>query len=197
MERAARRALLLPEEVTAVHAGSDTADVIGAFERAAHDLSCDASLRDVELVSTSAHRHRDSVELRVVIDKPGGVDIATCERISRKLGAELDRFDDLYTLSVESAGLERPLLRPADYERFVGSNVKLTTGITIRGAKTHRGRLQGLRGTNVILAQPDGELPLPLSLIKHANVEYDARADLTKEKRERRRKQGGHKTHEH
>ena len=162
-----------------------------AFERAAHDLSADASLADVELVSTSAHRHRGSVELRVVIDKRGGVDIATCERISRKLGAALEGFTDLYTLSVESAGLERPLVRPSDYERFVGSNIKLTTQITIHGAKTHRGRLSGVRGSNVILTQTQGELPVPLSLIKHANVEYDARADLTKEKQERRRKQGG------
>ena len=167
-------------------------ELIGAFERAAHDLSADASLADVELISTSAHRHRDSVELRVVIDKPGGVDIATCERISRKLGAALEHYADPYTLSVESAGLERPLLRPSDYQRFTGSNVKLTTEIMVRGAKTHRGRLAGLRGTNVILTQADGELPLPLSLIKHANVEYDARADLTKDKQERKRRQGGH-----
>lgn len=170
-----------------MHAGGDYADVIGAFERAANDLSHDASLREIEFVSTSAHRHRGSVELRLVIDKPGGVDIETCERISRKLGAALDRFGDAFTLSVESAGLERPLIRPADYERFAGSNVKLTTGITIRGAKTHRGRLAGLRGTNVILTQPEGELPLPLELIKHANIEYDVRADLTREKRERRK----------
>jgi len=162
--------------------------MVGAFERAAHELSNDASLRDIELVSTSAQRHRDSVELRVVIDKPGGVDVATCERISRKLGSALEQFPALYTLSVESAGLNRPLLRPADYDRFIGSNVKLTTDITVRGAKTHRGRLEGLRGTNVILAQPDGELPLPLTLIKHANVEYDAREDLRKDKQERRKR---------
>jgi len=169
-----------------VQAGGEARDVIGAFERAAYELSIDASLRDVEVVSTSHHKHRGSIEFRVVIDKPGGVDVATCERISRKLNAALDRYPEHYTLSVESAGLERPLLRPADYERFVGSNVKLTTGITVRGAKTHRGRLEGLRGTNVILKQKDGELPLPLTLIKHANIEYDPRADLTKEKKERR-----------
>ena len=169
-----------------MQADGEARDLIGAFERAADELSIDASLRDVEVVSTSHHKHRGSVELRVVIDKPGGVDVATCERISHKLNATLDRYPDLYTLSVESAGLERPLLRPADYERFIGSNVKLKTDIMVRGAKTHRGRLQGLRGTNVILAQKDGELPLPLTLIKHANVEFDPRADLTKEKKERR-----------
>ncbi len=169
-----------------MQAGDEARDVIGAFERAAYELSVDGSLRDVEIVSTSHHKHRGSIEFRVVIDKPGGVDVATCERISRRLNAALEAYPELYTLSVESAGLERPLLRPADYERFIGSNVKLTTDIMVRGAKTHRGRLEGLRGTNVILTQKDGELPLPLTLIKHANVEYDPRADLTKEKKERR-----------
>ena len=145
-------------------------------------------LHGVEIVSTSAHKRRGGVDLRVVIDKPGGVDVATCERISRRLNAALDACADAYTLSVESAGLERPLRRPADYERFVGSNVKLTTSLTIAGAKTHRGRLAGVRGTNVVLQQSGGELPIPLSVIKAANLEYDVRADLTKEKQERRRR---------
>jgi ribosome maturation factor RimP len=169
-----------------VHAAGEERDLIGAFERAADELPFDASLRGVEVISTSHRKHRGSVEFRVVIDKPGGVDVATCERISRKLNAALDSYPDLYSLSVESAGLERPLLRPADYQRFIGQSVKLTTDIMVRGAKTHRGRLEGLRGTNVILTQKNGELPLPLALIKHANVEYDPRADLTKEKKERR-----------
>ncbi|MGH7715503.1 MAG: ribosome maturation factor RimP [Vulcanimicrobiaceae bacterium] len=169
-----------------MQAHDEARDLIGAFERAAYELSVDASLRDVEVISTSHRKHRGSFELRVVIDKPGGVDVATCERVSRKLNAALDGCPELYALSVESVGLERPLLRPADYHRFIGSNVKLTTDIMVRGAKTHRGRLEGLRGTNVILAQKDGELPLPLTLIKNANVEYDPRADLTKEKKERR-----------
>ena len=169
-----------------MQAGGEARDLIGAFERAAHELSFDPALQGIELISTSHHKHRGSTELRVIIDKPGGVDVATCERISRKLNAALDMYPELYTLSVESAGLERPLLRPADYERFVGHSVKLTTDIMVRGAKTHRGRLEGLRGTNVILAQRDGELPLPLALIKHANIEFDPRADLTREKKERR-----------
>lgn len=159
------------------------------FERVAGELSLDVALREVEVVKTSAQRRHGSVELRVIIDKPGGVDVATCERISHKINAALDRYPDPYTLSVESVGLERPLVRPADYERFIGSNVKLRTDIAIRGAKTHRGRLAGMRGTNVVLTQTDGELPVPLTLIKHANVEYDPRGDLTKEKRERRHRQ--------
>ncbi|MBV8602276.1 MAG: ribosome maturation factor RimP [Candidatus Eremiobacteraeota bacterium] len=165
------------------------ADLISTFERVADELErTHGSALGVEIVSTSAHRRRGGVDLRVVIDKPGGVDVATCERISRRLNEALESYPDPYTLSVESAGLERPLVRPSDYERFVGSNVKLTTSLTICGAKTHRGKLAGVRGTNVVLEQPSGELPIPLSVIKHAKLEYDFRADLTKEKQERRRK---------
>jgi ribosome maturation factor RimP len=163
--------------------------LVETFERVAEELNVDVALSGVEVVKISAQRRHGSVELRLVIDKPGGVDVATCERISHKINAALDRYPDPYTLWVESVGLERPLVRPADYERFIGSNVKLRTDIAIRGAKTHRGRLAGVRGTNVVLAQPDGELPVPLALIKHANVEYDPRADLMKEKRERRHRE--------
>jgi ribosome maturation factor RimP len=104
------------------------------------------------------------------------------------LNAALDACADPYTLSVESAGLDRPLLRPGDYERFVGLNVKLTTAIAIGGSKTHRGRLLGVQGSSVVVAQAEGELRVPLAVIRHANLEYDVRADLTREKRERRHK---------
>ena len=174
-----------------MNAHGEAPDIIGMFERTAHDLSTDPAFAGIEVVSTSANRGRKGIDLRLVIDKPGGVDVGTCERISRRINAVLDRYLDRYSLSVESAGLERPLVRPSDYERFIGSNVKLTTTLSIHGAKTHRGRLAGVRGTNVVLAQDGGELPVPLSVIKHANLEYDFRADLTREKRERRHK------HEH
>ena len=154
----------------------------------AQELSFDASLGGIEIVRTSARRHGRGLELRLVIDKAGGVDVAMCERISRRLNAALEHFTDPYTLSVESAGLERPLMRPEDYQRFIGSNVKVTTSLAIGGAKTHRGRLEGMRGTNIVLGRDSGELRIPLPLIKNANLEFDIRADLAREKQERRRK---------
>jgi len=89
-------------------------------------------------------------------------------------------------LEVESAGLERPLVRPADYERFAGSRAKIVTSLTVGGAKTHRGTLRGIRGETVILETERGELPLPIAAIKSANLEYDPRADLQRDKRERK-----------
>jgi ribosome maturation factor RimP len=107
----------------------------------------------------------------------------TVERAAAYINAALEPIPDLYTLEVESAGVDRPLVKPADYDRFAGNDVKIVTTLTIASAKTHRGRLVGLRDANVILATKSGELPLPLAAIKSANIEYDIRADLQRAKR--------------
>lgn len=157
-----------------------------AFERVATGLPREREFAGIEIVSTSAHRHGAETELKLMIDRPQGVDLALCERVSARINAALDAFADPYTLEVRSAGLDRPLLHPSDYERFVGKNIRVHTTLTINGAKTHRGRLVGVRGANVILETERGELPLPIETIRSANIEYDFRADLQREKRARK-----------
>ena len=78
-------------------------------------------LWDVEYV-----REAGTWFLRIYIDKEGGVDILDCEKVSRALSDLLDEADPIegsYTLEVSSAGAERPLKRPGDFERFMGSPV--------------------------------------------------------------------------
>ena len=108
--------------------------------------------------------------------------MSTCERIASRINAALDAFPDPYTLEVESAGLNRPLTKPSDYDRFAGHDVKIVTTLVIENAKTHRGKLEGVRGTNVILTHDGRELPIPIAVIKSANLEYDVRADLQRAK---------------
>jgi ribosome maturation factor RimP len=153
-----------------------------AFERVVHALPHQPEFREVEIVSTGAHRHRQQTALHVTVDREGGVDVSTCERIARQINAALDAFPDPYTLEIESAGLNRPLTKPSDYGRFSGRDVKIVTTLAIENAKTHRGKLDGVRGTNVILARDNGELPIPIAVIKSANLEYDVRADLQRAK---------------
>jgi ribosome maturation factor RimP len=153
-----------------------------AFERVVHALPHQPDFRDVEIVGTAARRHRHETALHVTVDREGGVDVATCERIAARINAALDAFPDPYTLEIESAGLNRPLTKPPDYDRFAGRDVKVVTTLVIEGAKTHRGRLDGVRGTNVILNRGGKELPIPIAVIKSANVEYDVRADLQRAK---------------
>ncbi|HEX3550574.1 MAG TPA: hypothetical protein VHT53_09365 [Candidatus Elarobacter sp.] len=153
-----------------------------AFDRVVHALPHDPHFRDVEIVSSSVQRgHRQSA-LHVTVDREGGVDVTTCERIAARINAALDAFPDPYTLEVQSAGLNRPLTNASDYDRFAGRDAKIVTTLAIEGAKTHRGTLDGVRGTNVILRRPQGELPIPIAVIKSANLEYDVRADLQRAK---------------
>ncbi len=156
------------------------------FEQTLDAIAHDGQFPGVEVVAHSAHVRRGMTTLSVTIDKEGGVDLATCERIASRINDALDEFEDPYSLEVESAGLERPLVRPHDYERFAGKRARIVTSLTINGGKTHRGTLVGLRGETVILATEHGELPLPIATIKSANLEYDPRADLTRDKRERK-----------
>ena len=157
------------------------------FEQTLDAVAHDNTFAGVEIVAHSAHSRRGMTTFSVTIDKEGGVDLATCERIASRINDALDEFEDPYSLEVESAGLERPLVRPHDYERFAGKRARIVTSLMINGGKTHRGTLVGLRGETVILATDNGgELPLPIATIKSANLEYDPRADLTRDKRERK-----------
>jgi ribosome maturation factor RimP len=157
-----------------------------AFERAIHDIAHDVRFAGVEIVAHSARGGKRSTQLSVTIDREGGVDVATCERVAAAINTRLDSCDDPYTLEVESAGLNRPLTKPGDYERFSGRDAKIITSLLVQGGKTHRGVLRGVRGTNVILETSKGELPLPLATIERANLEYDIRSDLKRDKQERK-----------
>lgn len=157
-----------------------------AFARVTHALPHEAEFRAIEIVSAVARPGRHETQLAVTVDRDGGVDVATCERIAARINAALDAFPNPYTLEVGSAGLNRPLTKPADFERFTGKNVRILTTLALEGAKTHRGVLAGLVGSDVILQREAGELPIPLGAIKSANVEYDIRADLQRSKREKK-----------
>src|SRR5688572_19785348 len=66
--------------------------------------------------------------LRVSIDKPGGITVDHCARMSRAISPVLDvedPFPGAYELEVSSPGMERPIQRPQDFERFVGFKAKI------------------------------------------------------------------------
>lgn len=82
--------------------------------------------------------------LRLYIDCKGGVDINQCEAISRELDPMLDELDPIpgnYTFEVSSAGAERSLKRPEDFERFLGSLVEVKLYKAKDGRKEYLGNL--------------------------------------------------------
>ena len=107
------------------------------------------SLWDVEYV-----REAGTWYLRVFIDKDGGVGIDDCERISRRLDPILDEEDPIpesYVFEVGSAGAERELKRPSDFEQFMGYEAELRLYRPLDGKKSFVGTLCGYDGGNVSL----------------------------------------------
>ena len=99
------------------------------------------TLWDVEYVREAGQWY-----LRLYIDKEGGVDILDCEAISRRVSDLLDEADPIessYIFEVASAGAERPLKRPGDFERFMGAPVLLKTYQAKDGRKEFEGTLAG------------------------------------------------------
>jgi ribosome maturation factor RimP len=121
--------------------------------------------------------------LRVFVDKPGGVSLADCARLSERLSLRLDIEDFIpyrYTLEVSSPGLDRPLKRESDYERFVGRLARITTEPAIAGQNVHIGRILGLvqgaggAGGMVKIEEGSGQyLTIPLSQVKRARLEIE------------------------
>lgn len=93
--------------------------------------------------------------LRVYIDKDGGVGIADCEAISRRLDPILDGADPIlesYVFEVGSAGAERELKRPSDFEQFIGSDVEVKLYQSYEGRKTLVGTLEEYNDGNITVS---------------------------------------------
>jgi ribosome maturation factor RimP len=120
-----------------------------------------AASSGLEVLETELRGGGKSRMLRIVIDRPDGVTHEDCATISREVGTILDVDDAVpggsYLLEVSSPGLDRKLVRAADYERFVGSRVKITTRELVGGNRYFEGRLQSFQ---------DGWLTLDLNLGK-------------------------------
>lgn len=96
-----------------------------------------------------------------------------CAEISRNLSALLDVEDpipDAYALEVSSPGLDRPLVRLADYDRFAGLEVRIETKQPFEGRRKFTGRLGGVRGKRVAIGGEAGETEIPFDMIARAKL---------------------------
>jgi ribosome maturation factor RimP len=130
----------------------------------------------VEVVEVDMRGSGGSRMLRVFIDKPGGVTHEDCANVSRELSTILDVEDAVpggsYVLEVSSPGLDRKLSRPADFERFTGSRIKLTTRTPVNGSKHFEGRLQSFQdGRLTMELGAPGKKPKPGSVPEKIEVE--------------------------
>jgi ribosome maturation factor RimP len=140
--------------------------------------SPDASLQDrieerlsiaepeVEVLAVEHAGSRRSPKLCVYLDRPGGVDLALCSRVTHHLRDLLAE----YTVEVSSPGPERPLSRLEHYERHLGSRVRVRTDEAIEGRSDFKGDLVGADAEGVSLAADWGMVRIPLSRIRRSNL---------------------------
>ena len=109
--------------------------------------------------------------VRVFIDRPNGVDVEDCARVSdhltRLFAVENVDFD---RLEVSSPGLDRPLTKLADFARFAGQEARFTLAAPVDGAKRIKGIVRGTEGDSVLVETAAGVRAFPFGTIGRARL---------------------------
>ncbi|MBC7331531.1 MAG: ribosome maturation factor RimP [Synergistetes bacterium] len=125
-------------------------------------------LLGVELVTEGGRK-----VLRIYIDSPSGISLRDCERVSRAVDPILDRLDLVegrYFLEVSSPGIERPLFKKRDYERFKGEKVKISTVLQIEGRKNFTGTIKSTKENSVVIETDSGDVEIEFENINKAKI---------------------------
>jgi len=130
-----------------------------------------------ELVDIELTGNRSQQLIRVYIEKPGGILLADCVAVSRELGKRLDEKDAIensYRLEISSPGIERPLRKIQDYERYVGYRVRIRLKGGLKGKRKIVGKLDEVAENIVRIISNNGEkISFSLADIAKANLDVD------------------------
>ncbi|HIE47973.1 TPA: ribosome maturation factor RimP [Candidatus Bipolaricaulota bacterium] len=132
----------------------------------------------LSLVDIEFQRERVGWVLRIYIEKEAGVTLKDCVQVSRELGQLLDVEDFIpysYHLEVSSPGLDRPLKRREDFERFIGSRIRVRLSEPVQGRKNFRGEIVGCDEEGVSLRVEDKVYKIPFSSVAKANLDPDVK----------------------
>jgi ribosome maturation factor RimP len=135
--------------------------------------------RGFELVDVEVKRERGGHFVRLYVDKEGGIGLDELQSVSEEVSAILDAedpIDSTYTLEVSSPGLDRPLRTEAEYRRFVGRLVKISTYETIDGRRHWTGRLASVEEgvvTVTLEKEKAATARIPIAKIAHGRLEVE------------------------
>jgi ribosome maturation factor RimP len=127
--------------------------------------------RLVRVVMTNGHRATLQIMVERLDDLPISLD--DCAQISRSVSSLLDVADPIahgYSLEISSPGIDRPLVRKEDYDRFSGREVRIELVVPLDGRRRFRGRLLGTSEGVVRLLTETGEARLPLDRVARAKL---------------------------
>ena len=132
-----------------------------SYERRTEELLMPiAAANDVSVYDVEYVKEGSSYYLRAYIDKPGGVSILDCEKVSRALSDELDRVDlipDAYILEVSSPGLGRTLKKDKHLQASIGKEVEIKLFKPIDNCKDFSGVLERCDAENIVIREGEIE----------------------------------------
>jgi len=126
-----------------------------------------------ELVGVEYLARDKAALLRVYIDKEEGIALEDCEAVSHQLSGVLDVEDPIsgnYQLEISSPGLDRPIFKASDFQRFSGQQVKIKLARPLEGRKNFTGFLKGLQETDVVIEMDGQDIYLALASIDQARL---------------------------
>jgi ribosome maturation factor RimP len=126
-----------------------------------------------ELVELEHIASRGSARVVLYIDRPEGVGLDDCERVSREVSALLDVEDPIptaYTLEVSSPGFDRVLRTSAHFARFVGSRVLIELVAPRDGRRRYTGTLQSVQDSGIVVEVDKAKVEVPFGEIARARL---------------------------
>lgn len=128
---------------------------------------------DIVRIMVSGGEKRKTLQVMAERRDGAPMTVDDCADLSRAISPILDEEDPIegnYSLEVSSSGVDRPLVKPADYERFKGFEAKIETSVLLNGRKRFSGRLRGTEGDTVIMDFGGEEVRIPFSDIAKAKL---------------------------
>lgn len=132
-----------------------------------------------ELVDVQLRSEHGRMVLRLLVDRPGGITLQECVGVSREVAPHLDVADLIpsrYSLEVSSPGIQRPLRRASDFQRFQDQRVEVRCREAVDGRKTFRGLNRGLDESGKLLVDDRDtgrRHAIPLALVREAHLDPD------------------------
>jgi ribosome maturation factor RimP len=127
----------------------------------------------------------DGCTVQIMAERPDGTMVVDdCEAVSRALSPVFDVTDPVdcaYRLEISSPGLDRPLVRRSDFERYAGNRVRIEMAIAVEGRKRFRGLLTGVEGNAARVQREDAAAGEPADVLLPIDEMADARIVLSKE----------------
>lgn len=136
----------------------------------------EAAGHGLELVAVEVVGPQRNPTVRIYLDKEGGIDLEAITDANRWISAAFEASDALpgaFTLEVSSPGIERPLVKPADFARYVGERAKVRTSAPVGGRSSFTGLIESVDDDAVVLDVDGTKHRVPFGAMAKAHLKVD------------------------